>query len=126
MAALGLVMALTSVAGAAERFGGFRGGFYRGGGFRGGVFIGPGFGWYNPFWWSGYYPYGFPYLPPEVVVQYAPPPGYLAAPSGPAPQFWYRCGNPEGYFPYVRQCRTGWEQVPVTPPGSIAPPSAPK
>ena len=55
VAALGLVLVMTSVADAAARFGGYRGGFYRGGffrgGFRGGVFIGPGFGWYDPYWW---------------------------------------------------------------------------
>lgn len=127
VAALGLVLAFTSVAGAAERFGGFRGGGFRGD-FRGGGFIRPGFGFglgfYDPLWWPGYpwgYPWAYPYLPP-AVVQYAPPPGYAVPPGvPPQQQFWYRCGNPEGYFPYVRNCMTGWEQVPVTPAG--APPA---
>ncbi len=113
---------------------GFRGGGFRGegfgGGFRGGVFIGPGFGWYDPFWWSYdpfYYPFAYPYLPPAAVIQYAPLPGYLPEPTGVQPQqYWYRCGNPEGYYPYVRACNGGWEQVPVAPPGSPAgPPGAP-
>ena len=120
-AALGLILAFTTLADAAQR-GGFRGGGFRGG-FRGGVFIGPGFGFYDPLWWPGYYPwaypYGYPYLPPDMIGQYAPPPGYLP-PSGAPPQqqFWYRCGNPEGYFPYVQNCMTGWEQVPITPSGA--------
>jgi len=104
------------------RGGGFRGGFDRGG-FRGRVFVG-GFGFYDPFWWPWYDPWFYPYVPPEVIVQYAPPAGYLPPPTGAAAQqYWYRCGNPEGYYPYVRQCSTGWEQVPVSPQGtSPAPP----
>ena len=114
-------------------YGGFRGGF---GGFRGGVFIGPSFGfgfydpfWYDPLWWPAWsypwsYPWAYPYAP--VAVGYAP--GY-AAPlpnGGAAPQqYWYRCGNPEGYYPYIRNCNTGWEQVPATPPTLSAPPGAP-
>lgn len=130
IAALGLILAITSVADAAARFGGFRGGGFRGG-FRGGVFVGPrfGFGIYDPLWWPGYYPWGYPwaypYLPPPAVVQYGPPPSYGLPPGAPPPpqQFWYRCGNPQGYFPYVQNCTTGWEQVPVVPGGG--PPGAP-
>jgi hypothetical protein len=128
VAALALMFAFTSVATAAERFGGFRGGGFRGG-FRGGVFVGPGFGFYDPLWWPGYYPwaypwgYPYPYLPPAAISGYAPPPGYAVPPGAPPQQqFWYRCGNPEGYFPYVRNCMTGWEQVPVTPPGAAPAP----
>jgi hypothetical protein len=35
---------------------------------------------------------------------------------------WYHCNKPEGYYPYVKECRSGWEQVPANPsdmgPGS--------
>jgi len=31
---------------------------------------------------------------------------------------WYHCSNPEGYYPYVKECRGGWEQVPAQPPGA--------
>ncbi len=144
IAALSLIFAFTTVA-EAQRYGGFRGGGFRGGfggfrggfrggfdGFRGGRFFGPRFGFglglglYDPFWWPGYYPWGYPwaypYYPP-VSVQYVPAPVYAVPPAAPPQQqFWYRCGNPEGYFPYVRNCTTGWEQVPVTPNG--APPAA--
>ncbi|HEX5280767.1 MAG TPA: hypothetical protein VFW28_11880 [Micropepsaceae bacterium] len=138
-AALGLILAVTTAADAAARFGGFRGGGFRGGfggGFRGGAFIGPRFGFgggfYDPFWWPGYYPWGypwaFPYYAPQVVVRYAPS-GYLPAAAAPQQQFWYRCGNPEGYFPYIQNCMTGWERVPVAPGGALTgappPPGAP-
>jgi hypothetical protein len=112
-------------------FGGFRGGFggFRGG-FRGGAFIGPafGFGFYDPLWWPAWsypwaYPwaYPYPYLPAQAVAAYPGPEGYGA----PVQQYWYRCGNPEGYYPYVRNCNTGWEQVPATPQNIPGPPGAP-
>jgi hypothetical protein len=108
--------------------GGFRGDGFRGG-FRGGIFVGPGFGWYDPFWWPYdpyYYPFAYPYLPREAIGQYAPPPGYLPEAAGaPAQQYWYRCGNPEGYYPYVRACNGGWEQVPVAPSGAPGVPGEP-
>jgi hypothetical protein len=121
--------------------GGFRGG---GGGFRGGGFrdrdnfrfrggfyggFGPRFGfydpWYDPFWgprfgfgygFYGSYPYGY-YPPPVIVRDRVPEPGYLPPPDEPAPQQnWYRCDNPQGFYPYVRNCNGPWQSVPVTPP----------
>lgn len=90
------------------------------------------YGW----WWVTdgvwyFYPqpiYPYPtYVPdPEVVVNgpppgaYPPPPGYGAAPP-PAP-VWYYCDNPQGYYPYVQACSSGWRQVPQAPPGYQAPP----
>lgn len=59
------------------------------------------------------YPYPDPYLPPVVVV---PQPG--PTPLAP-PQYWYYCQNPEGYYPYVTQCPTGWQKVPATIPPDI-------
>jgi hypothetical protein len=120
--------------------GGFRGGGFRGdrfrGGFRGNVFIGPSFGYYDPFFWPGYgygfgygygygYPYGY-YRPPVVVREYRTPPpaDYLIPPDEPAPEpNWYYCANPEGYYPYVRDCEGPWQAVPVTPDNQ--PPPAP-
>ena len=29
--------------------------------------------------------------------------------------YWYFCGNPRGYYPYVRECPTGWQQVAPAP-----------
>lgn len=34
----------------------------------------------------------------------------------PPAQFWYHCDNPQGYYPYVQTCSSGWHQVPATPP----------
>ncbi len=64
--------------------------------------------------WDPYYPYY--YAPPPVV--YAPPPVVVApAPAYVAPQqpSWYYCDNPQGYYPYVSTCSTGWRQVPAAP-----------
>jgi len=38
-------------------------------------------------------------------------PGY----GGGGPGVWYHCAKPEGYYPYVKECRSGWEQVPAQP-----------
>jgi hypothetical protein len=38
-------------------------------------------------------------------------PGY----GGGGPSVWYHCNRPEGYYPYVKECRGGWEQVPAQP-----------
>ncbi len=111
--------------------GGFRGGGFRDnfrfrGGFYGG--FGPGFGfydpWYDPFWgprWGyGYYGY---YPPPTRVIvrDREPEPGYLPPPDAPPPQNWYRCDNPQGFYPYVQNCNGPWQSVPVTPPPSNGP-----
>lgn len=75
------------------------------------VFVGIGVG--VPF----YYPPPYYYYPPPPVV-YTPPPVYTApAPTyvQPPPQSWYYCDNPQGYYPSVQACSTGWRQVPATP-----------
>jgi len=28
---------------------------------------------------------------------------------------WYHCSSPDGYYPYVKSCRNGWEAVPAQP-----------
>ena len=71
-----------------------------------------------------YYPYPYYYGPPPVYyapppVVYTPPPVYYTPPPEPtvAPQAqtWYYCDNPQGYYPYVSQCGSGWRQVPARP-----------
>jgi hypothetical protein len=90
-------------------FGGFHGGGFHGGGFHdgrfhdgrfrdgrfhdnrfffGGSFAYPWWGYYPDY---GYYDYSQPY----------------------ASQAWYYCADPAGYYPYVTQCNTGWQTVPV-------------
>jgi len=113
-------------------FRGGTGGTFNGGGdwrFRrrnfGVVFVDP---WYDPFWPYGYgfgWGYGW-YGPPyyterRVVTEYAEPP----VDYGPPPeQFWYYCGDPDGYYPYVQSCNREWQPVPVTPPGGPPGPQA--
>ena|SRR5215469_596900 len=60
--------------------------------------------WY--FYPAPVYPYPDPYVPP--VVMPAPQPT-------PAPQYWYYCPNPAGYYPYVPACPTNWMAVPASP-----------
>jgi hypothetical protein len=103
--------------------GGWRGG---GGGWRGGwwgpgVFIGAGLA--APFWWYPYYGYPYPYAYPYPYgyPAYSPPvvegsPQTYIEQEAPAQQYWYYCQNPQGYYPYVRECPGGWQQVAPQPP----------
>ena len=88
-------------------FGGFhRGGFhgdrFHDGRFHDGRFHGNRlfFGGTFAYPWWDYYPdygyYGYGYGEPY--------------PS----QTWYYCSDPAGYYPYVTQCNTGWQPVPVS------------
>ena len=50
---------------------------------------------------------------PPVVVS-APPmamPAPMTASAPMAASYWYYCQNPQGYYPYVPQCPSGWMQV---------------
>ncbi len=91
----------------------------------------PGFAWRERVYvgpvWSPYPYYARPYYyPPEVVeqpviiqqrapdvyIQPAPPPAQQTA----EPVYWYYCQDPQGYYPYVKQCLKGWMKVVPTPP----------
>jgi hypothetical protein len=42
--------------------------------------------------------------------------GYSQAAPAPAqPQDWYYCTDSKAYYPYVRDCPTGWQRVPAQP-----------
>lgn len=69
--------------------------------------------WY--FYPTPVYPYPDPYQPPVVTIQ----------PMPAAPQSWYYCADPAGYYPYVAQCRVGWQAVPASPAPAPAPSPAP-
>jgi len=112
---------------------GYSGHGYYGHGYYGHGYYGRGYGgWYGwggvylggPWWgWPGYYPYYAPYSYPYDA-------GYAVAPSSPpvfienapAPRVttsagsWYYCRDPQGYYPYVRNCTGAWEPVPAQPP----------
>ena len=88
-------------------FGGFHGrfaGVHHGFGVRHDRFIGGvGLGFY------GYPYYGYPY-----GGDYYPDYGYYDYGQPSAPQTWYYCSDPAGYYPYVTQCNTGWQTVPAS------------
>ncbi|HEY8094862.1 MAG TPA: hypothetical protein VIE65_02055 [Methylobacter sp.] len=88
------------------------GGYY--GGFGLGLGLGYGLGYYGAPYYSPYYAY-----PPAVVAVPAAPPVYIQQappvvqqnPSG----YWYYCNDPEGYYPYIKECPQGWQQVEPIP-----------
>ncbi len=74
-------------------------------------------------WSPWYYPPPYYYPPRVVVVPASPPPVYveqytapvMAAPA-PAPvqpeqNYWYYCQASKAYYPYVKECPTGWQRV---------------
>jgi hypothetical protein len=90
---------------------------HHGGHFRFGVFVGPGF-WYPPPYYA-YPPYYAPYYYPPAV---ATPQTYVeqgVAQAAPAPAqppgYWYYCNGSKAYYPYVKECPGGWQQVAPQP-----------
>jgi len=102
-----------------ERFSGADLGAWRGGHWYHGA-VGGRFGWW---WWVDglWYWYAGPIYPyPSYVADtyvadedYAAPP--MAGPPAAGP-VWYYCRGPQGYYPYVRACPSGWQVTPATPP----------
>jgi hypothetical protein len=68
-----------------------------------------------PLFWP-YYPQ--PYYYPPVVVTPASPPVYIEQGQSSPQQYWYFCSEPQGYYPYVKQCASGWQQVAPQPAGN--------
>jgi hypothetical protein len=116
-------------------------GYYRGGP-RIGLYIGApllAYSLYRPYYSPYYYPPA--YYPPVVMApvpqtyveqpqqmqsQPVPPPQQLQAPSyqqeapQAAPQsgnMWYYCNEARAYYPYVKTCPAGWQQVTPQPQG---------
>ena len=97
-----------------------------------------GYGFYGH--WPWYFPWAYGYgLPFYGTTFYEGQVTYVEmAPAGavqPA-NVWYYCKDPEGYFPYVKTCPSGWQTVPMqpapalpTPPGAqpapVTPPGSP-
>jgi len=78
-----------------------------------GVYLGwPYVGWGWPYYYDYYAGYSYPYTD-HTVVQYSAPP---VAPAG----TYFYCNDPQGYYPYVQYCNSGWQSVPATPPPSWA------
>ena len=60
-----------------------------------------------------YYPPPVYYSPAPVVIEQTQP-----QPSAQPENWWYYCPDSKTYYPYVRECRSVWQRVPPTPPGS--------
>lgn len=93
-------------------------GFYggRAGGFYGNY---AGFGLYRYF--EPYYPLGgYPAASPVFSAPLRTPTyvqrNDVSRPAAPQQKnYWYYCRNPEGYYPYVKQCAEQWIKVPPQP-----------
>ena len=85
-------------------------------GFNVGHYWGPGWGpYWGPYWGAPYYP---AYYPVPVVVTPPAPPVYVErSDQAQAPQagYWYYCETSRGYYPYVKECPSGWRAVPPAP-----------
>lgn len=116
-----------------------------------GVYVGPGWGYgpgwgpgWGPAWGPGWGPYGSYYGPaygPVYGPGYYPAPAVVAVPAPNPPQYieqgsdgnptltdgtspnawWYYCNQPQGYFPYVKECPGGWQREQPRAPSSSAP-----
>lgn len=109
--------------------------YYGGRGYWAGPSVRFHFGYYGgPLWWPpAYYAYPAPYVlvPPPAPAPPAAPPVYIErepaeprptpAPQPGAPEgaWWYFCPAANGFYPYVRECPSGWERVPALPPGQV-------
>jgi len=69
---------------------------------------------FGPWWWDAL-PYGYPYPAAPLAVQ-SDPGVYLEQPPV---RYWYYCGAPSGYYPYVKQCSTGWLRVAPAPAPTV-------
>ena len=87
-------------------------------GFGFGPYWGPGY-WGPGYWGPGYWgaPY-YPYYPAPVVVAAPPAPTQYVERSDQPMQsgYWYYCETSRGYYPYVKDCPSGWKAVPPAPP----------
>jgi hypothetical protein len=91
----------------------------------------------DPFWgpprWGYYSPWYYDSPPRTVIIEreptvyiQQPAPAPAPAPQAQvpaAPQLWYYCPSPAGYYPHVPQCQQQW--VPVDP-ASLPPASPPQ
>ncbi|PKM12788.1 MAG: hypothetical protein CVV13_04055 [Gammaproteobacteria bacterium HGW-Gammaproteobacteria-3] len=106
--------------------GGHGGGHYshHGGGHGGGHHGHASYGFYfgAPYYSYPYYSYpyySYPYYAPTIITAPSSPPVYIQQSPQVTQQYqtgyWYYCANPEGYYPYVKDCPDGWQQVEPTP-----------
>lgn len=77
-----------------------------------GIVIGPS---WEP-WHYRPYGYPYPYYHPSVIVTRAPPPVYVEQAPAQQSNYWYYCNASRAYYPYVKECPGGWQQVVPQPP----------
>ncbi len=80
---------------------------------RVGVYIGGPY--WGPYWGWGpgyYYPPPYYYYPPAP----AQPTEYVERIDQAETGSWYYCEPSQSYYPYVKECASGWKRVPATPP----------
>ncbi|RJF98243.1 hypothetical protein [Noviherbaspirillum saxi] len=69
---------------------------------------------------TGAWQYRYPgiYTYPPVITVPSVPQAYMEknAREQQASSWWYYCRSAEAYYPYVRECPTGWELVTPQPP----------
>ncbi|WP_394777688.1 hypothetical protein [Undibacterium sp.] len=113
-------------------FGGYRGGFH--GGYHGyggprvglGLYLDPFPLFYGPAYYGpAYYPsYSEVVVGPAPTTVYVQPSATISGPSYPdnaggsqpgQSSDWYYCHKPDGYYPSVKTCPSGWQRVPQTP-----------
>jgi hypothetical protein len=76
---------------------------------------GPRFYWRGSFVVVPWHPHGY-YAPPPVIIQQQPQ--VYVQPEQQEDNYWYYCPDPQGYYPYIRNCASGWMKVvpDATPP----------
>ena len=87
------------------------------------VTVGVGFGfgypyWGGPFWSPWYYPPPYYHYPAPAYYVPAQPITYIEQSSTQAAEqggWWYYCDTARGYYPYVKECPSGWQRVSPTP-----------
>ena len=85
------------------------------------VGVAVGFGYGYPYWgpWGPWGPWYYPppyYYAPTVVIHPQQPTTYIEQSTPSAERWWYYCDASKGYYPYVKECPSGWERVPPAPP----------
>ena len=78
--------------------------------------------YYTPYYGPYPAPYYAPYYPPVTYTEPAPtvyvnPPPPPQVAQAPASDDWYYCKASNGYYPYIRECPSGWQRVPPRQPG---------
>lgn len=78
--------------------------------------------YFGPTWGPMFYPPPIYYPPsPPIIIERAPP-VYIEQPPPVTVQrqssnYWYYCDASNSYYPYVKECPSGWQRVSPSPAG---------